>query len=377
MQLGGPHAAGVQSIKLHSLTGLRFFAALLVVIHHTFRDLVDVPGVSDVVWLGTVGVSFFFALSGFVLTWSLREADTKRAFYRRRFARVYPLHFLTLLLAVPFFLFAGKGLDAGQLVLAGGLMQAWIPDSNVYFGLNAPSWSLSCEALFYAAFPFLAARLISLRRPGLWKSLAVVLSLSLVIAGTVTMALTPGDDARFWLYIFPPFRILEFIAGCLLALLIKSGWRSPVPLPAAALSAGVAYTLLTAGNREGHPLGNGVEDAVILPFMLLVIASAATGNISGKGKFLSHPWVVRLGEWSFALYLTHWLLLELVVHLDPGSKARSVPLQLLEGGTFVLVAVAVSGAAFTWFEKPIEKRLRGSRPRPERVEAEEKMAAVR
>jgi peptidoglycan/LPS O-acetylase OafA/YrhL len=376
MQLGDSHAAGVQSIKLHSLTGLRFFAALLVVIHHTFRDLVDVPVVSDAVWLGTVGVSFFFALSGFVLTWSLRDADTKRAFYRRRFARVYPLHLLTLLLAVPFFLFVGKGIDPGQLVLAGGLLQAWIPDGNVYFGMNAPSWSLSCEALFYAAFPFLAARLGSLGRPGLWKSMAAVLGLSLAVAGTVTMALTPGDDARFWVYIFPPFRVLEFIAGCLLALLIKSGWRSPVPLPVAALSAGVVYTLLTAGNREGHPLGNGVEDAIILPFMLLVIASAATANISGKRRILSHPWVVRLGEWSFALYLTHWLLLELLVHLDPGSKARSVPLQLIEGGTFVVVAVAVSAAAFTGFEKPIEKRLRGRPPRTERVAAEEEAAAV-
>lgn len=335
------------------------------------------PVLSDAVWLGTVGVSFFFALSGFVLTWSLRPADTKRAFYRRRFARVYPLHFVTLLLAVPFFLFTGTGVDAEQLVSAGGLLQAWIPDGNVYFGMNAPSWSLSCEALFYAAFPFLAARLVGLGRPGLWKSLAVLLSLSLVVAGIVTMALTPGDDARFWLYIFPPFRFLEFIAGCLLALLIKSGWRSPVPLPAAALAACVAYALLTVGNREGHPLGNGVEDAIILPFMLLVISSAATGNICGKGRFLSHPWVVRLGEWSFALYLTHWLLLELLVRLDPGSKARPWPVQLVEGGLFVLVAVAVSAAAFTWLEKPLEKRLRGRRPQPEKVETEEKTAAVR
>jgi peptidoglycan/LPS O-acetylase OafA/YrhL len=190
------------------------------------------------------------------------------------------------------------------------------------------------------------------------------------------MSLTPGDDARFWLYIFPPFRVLEFIAGCLLALLIRSGWRSPVRLPVAALSAAVAYALLTAGNREGHALGNGVEDAVILPFMLLVIASAATADISGKGRLLSHPRVVRLGEWSFALYLTHWLLLELVVHLNPGSNARSGPLQLMEGGVIVLVAVAVSRAAFTWFEKPLKKRLRGRRPRPEMVAAEENGVAA-
>jgi peptidoglycan/LPS O-acetylase OafA/YrhL len=181
--------------------------------------------------------------------------------------------------------------------------------------------------------------------------MASVLSLSLVIAGTVTMALTPGSGctssrrSASW----------SFFSGGLLALLIRSGWRCPVPLPVAALSAGVAYALLTAGNRGGHPLGNGVEDAVIL----------------------SHLWVVRLGEWSFALYRTHWLLLELVVHLDPGSKARSVALHLLEGGAFVLVAVAVSAAAYTWFEKPLEKRLRGCRPRPEMVEDKELAAAVR
>ncbi|QYF89362.1 acyltransferase [Arthrobacter sp. PAMC25284] len=359
MQFGERSVVGAQAEKLHSLTSLRFFAALLVVMHHTFRDLVKVPGLSDVVWLGTVGVSFFFALSGFVLTWSLREDDTKRAFYRRRFARVYPLHLIALVLGVGVFLFVGKGFDARQFLAGAALLQAWIPDSKVYFALNAPSWSLSCEALFYAAFPFFAARLVRMGRPGLWKMLAATVGLSLVIAGTVTMALTPGDGAQFWLYIFPPFRILEFVAGCLLALLIKSGWRSPFTLPAAAVSAGVIYTVLMGSNRQGFALGNGLEDAIMLPFILAVIASAATASLTGREGFLAHPWAVRLGEWSFALYITHWLLLLLVEHLDPGSKARPVAFQLLEGCLFVLLAVAISAAAYTWIEKPLEKRLRG------------------
>lgn len=378
MQLGNPHAAGVPSIKLQSLTGLRFFAALLVVIHHTFRDLVEVPGVSEAVWIGTVGVSFFFALSGFVLMWAFGGADTKRNFYRRRFARVYPLHFLTLLLAVMFFLSTGKAFDAGQLLVAAGLLQAWIPDSNAYFGFNAPSWSLSGEALFYAAFPFLAPRLVRLGRQGLWKLLASVLGLALAIAVMVTLALGAGDGARFWVYIFPPFRILEFAAGCLLALLVKSGWRSRISLSKAALAAGVAYAVLVTTNRNGYAVGNGVEDALMLPFILLLIASAATADLSGDSRLLPHPWMVRLGEWSFSLYLTHWLFLELVVRLDPGSKTRPFSLQLIEGGAFVLAAVALSAAVFTWFEKPMEKRLRGSRSRPEEMRGEEKeLAAVR
>lgn len=362
MQFGERSVAGVQENKLHALTSLRFFAALLVVMHHTFRDLVTVPGLSDVVWLGTVGVSFFFALSGFVLTWSLREDDTKLAFYRRRFARVYPLHFLALVLAVAVFLGVGKNFDARQFFAGAGLLQAWIPDSKVYFALNAPSWSLSCEALFYAAFPFFAARLVRVGRRGLWKLLAATAGLSLVIAGAVTLALTPGDSAQFWLYIFPPFRLLEFVAGCILALLVKSGWRSPLSLPAAALAAGGVYIVLMAGNRQGFSLGNGLEDAIMLPFILAVIASAATASLTGREGFLAHPWAVRLGEWSFALYITHWLLLTLAEHLDPGSKTRPPLLQFVEGSVFVLLAVAVAGAAYTWVEKPLEKRLRGRRP---------------
>ncbi len=365
MQIGGRPDPGAQAEKLHSLTSLRFFAALLVVMHHTFRDLVKVPGLSDAVWLGTVGVGFFFALSGFVLTWSLRPTDTKGAFYRRRFARVYPLHALALLLAVAVFWLVGKDFDAGQLLFSAVLLQAWIPDSHVYFGLNAPSWSLSCEALFYAVFPFLAARLTGLGRRGLWKALAVTVGLSLAIAVTVTMALNPGDGAQFWLYIFPPFRLLEFAAGCILALLIRSGWRSPVSLPAAALSAGVVYLVLTIGNRLGFALGNGVEDAVVLPLILLVISSAATASLNGTGQFLAQPWLVRLGEWSFALYITHWLLLLVAEHFDPGSKGRPVSFQLAEGFLFILAALAVAGAAYTWFEKPMEKRLRGRSRRHE------------
>ncbi len=371
MQFGGRSDPGAQADKLHSLTSLRFFAALLVVMHHTFRDLVKVPGLSDAVWLGTVGVGFFFALSGFVLTWSLRPTDTKAAFYRRRFARVYPLHVLALLLAVAVFWLVGKEFDAGQLLFSAALLQAWIPDSHVYFSLNAPSWSLSCEALFYAVFPFLAARLTGLGRRGLWRALAVTVGVSLAMAAAVTLALNPGDGSQFWLYIFPPFRLLEFAAGCVLALLLRSGWRSPVSLPAAALSAGAVYLVLTTGNRLGAALGNGVEDAIMLPLILLVISSAATASLNGAGQFLSQPWLVRLGEWSFALYITHWLLLEVAKYLDPLSKARPVSFQLAEGFLFIVAALAVAGVAYTWFEKPLEKRLRGRSniSRPVRAEA--------
>ena len=88
--------------RLDSLTGLRFFAAEMVVIHH-FSNFATLPFLWRYQGFGATGVTFFFVLSGFVLTWSFRPADTPGRFYWRRFARIWPLHAVTTLLALPVF----------------------------------------------------------------------------------------------------------------------------------------------------------------------------------------------------------------------------------------------------------------------------------
>src|SRR5688572_27893642 len=80
--------------RLDALTGLRFIAAFMVFVFHAallfvFADinvslfLMDIAGTA-----GHVGVSFFFILSGFVLTWSMKKGDTAPKFWRRRFFKI-------------------------------------------------------------------------------------------------------------------------------------------------------------------------------------------------------------------------------------------------------------------------------------------------
>lgn len=89
--------------RLDSLTGLRWWAAFAVFLFHV-RNVVRMPApISDFVSFGNFGVAFFFILSGFVLTWSWRERVGVGTFYWRRFARIYPLHLVTLLIAIPVF----------------------------------------------------------------------------------------------------------------------------------------------------------------------------------------------------------------------------------------------------------------------------------
>jgi peptidoglycan/LPS O-acetylase OafA/YrhL len=105
---------------------------------------------------GTTGVSFFFVLSGFVLAWSARPSDTATGFWRRRIARVYPVHLATALTAL---LLGATALpdmwptSGGQLAANLALIHSWWP--AWWQTLHPVSWSLACEAFFYAIFPAL------------------------------------------------------------------------------------------------------------------------------------------------------------------------------------------------------------------------------
>jgi len=95
-------------MKLHALTSLRFFAALYVVLYHTLGSalpwLVQSTTGTRVLSLGYLSVSFFYLLSGYILGMVYLgggKSVPKKNFYIARFARIYPLFFLTLLADAP------------------------------------------------------------------------------------------------------------------------------------------------------------------------------------------------------------------------------------------------------------------------------------
>ncbi len=152
--------------RLDALTGLRWLAAFWVFGYHmqVFGPLpvpFDFP-----LRLGFLGVTFFFVLSGFVLTWSMRPGLRVSTFYVRRFARIWPAHMVALLLAIPvFYTLAApehswvKPFSVPILLLSVVLLQGFSKDPAILFSGNPAAWTLSCEALFYAIHPYLGALL--------------------------------------------------------------------------------------------------------------------------------------------------------------------------------------------------------------------------
>jgi peptidoglycan/LPS O-acetylase OafA/YrhL len=93
---------------LNALTGLRFLAAFHVVLFH-FRELALADGPEALYWIadkGYVSVGLFFVLSGFILTYTYADSThsaplNRRAFWAARFARIYPVYLLSVVIAAP------------------------------------------------------------------------------------------------------------------------------------------------------------------------------------------------------------------------------------------------------------------------------------
>lgn len=346
--------------QLPSLTGLRFIAAFAVFgFHVTAAHLCPptaaVPATLAVLFRqGATGVSFFFILSGFVLCWSARPTDTARRFWWRRAAKIYPNHLVTALLAVALAVAVGA-VSVWAVVDNLPLLQAWVPDQSIYFGLNTPSWSLSCEAFFYLCFPLILWVVDRVPARGLWPGTIALLA---AVCAMPALALALPAGLRYWfVYVFPPVRILEFVVGVLLARIVRAGrWIGLGVVPAAGLAV-AAY--LGSGYL---PAGFSYVAGTVAPLALLIPAVAVT-DLRGSRSFLRTRTAVWLGEVSFAFYLVHQLAIR-IGYRALGARTRPAPEGLLATVGILLTALAASAVLYRFVERPTMARLAGRRAVP-------------
>lgn len=306
---------------------------------------------------GFTGVSFFFILSGFVLTWSQDEDVKHSAFYWNRVARIWPLHILTTAVAIlvpPLPTSSGSGWLAAPFVLT--LTQAWIPASPFLNAFNGVSWSLSCEAFFYLAFPLLHVKLASIRAAA---RVVVLIPAAMLVLGVGLAFASSMAAADYLLGTMPLYRLGEFVLGICLAKLMKRGWRPRFNT----LHAILLVAILTAGLFIGSSILNGmngplpviVADLVMMPGFLALIAACAGSNMSGKTGLLGSPILLRLGQWSYALYLVHELIIRVTrPYLENLSIGEASALAALA----VIISVALSGFLHEFVEEPAERWLR-------------------
>jgi peptidoglycan/LPS O-acetylase OafA/YrhL len=370
-------------VTLPSLTGLRFLAAMCVFLYHSsylndplrptmqvsfFGDHDIAKPIADFLEpAGRIGVSFFFILSGFVLTWSATAGERPSAFWRRRALKIYPNHIVTWALAM--WLFASSTpvhAYVANLFLVHGFSNR--PDTAV--SVNFPSWSLCCEMLFYLLFPLfiVLARRISDRRLWWWAvgmiagvAAVTVVTTQLVSGGVSSPFGNLSANQEWFGYEFPPPRLFEFLFGMMLARIVAAGmWPRIGMLPSAVLFAGGYWAALKVPNPYDFSL------TTMVPIGMIICAAAAS-DVRGDGGWLTSRTMVWLGNVSFAFYLLQALVIfygrPKVFHAHTYDTIPAIGLWI----TLLLANLAAAWLLYSLVERPIMRRWARSRKKPTRI----------
>jgi peptidoglycan/LPS O-acetylase OafA/YrhL len=342
-----------------SLTGLRAWAALAVVLYHLSTELHPLHLLSPAVQFGRTGVTLFFVLSGFVLTYTYYGQDTPpRVFYWRRFARIWPLHILVLLGAAALFAALGGQLTGRMVGPAALLLHAWVPDITVQRDILATSWSLSDEAFFYALFPFLVVPIA--RRWRSWHRIVAALLVLYVGYYLVVSVLTDGFLQTWALDYLPLIRLTQFAAGIAVGVAFKQGRPCPVPLPAALGLVLGWHVLLLVWDRFPPDLPFqpfSASQAFAFPLYALLVWAIADRDRAGRSpRLLASPPAIRFGHWSYAWYLIHkaGILVWIALLGRPQTMAGAVFAWLI----VLVLTLGAAGLCFECWEKPVERWLK-------------------
>jgi peptidoglycan/LPS O-acetylase OafA/YrhL len=355
------------SARIPALDGLRAVAIVLVVFSHEAGNHVRISAwATNFGWnLGPLGVDLFFVISGFIITTLLLEERDVRGrislgrFYMRRAVRLWPTLWLFLLTV------AGLTL-AGELAVP-HLDLVWpalfLTDYMVPFsGGTLPifhTWSLSIEEQFYLVWPPL---IILMAR----RNLAKPLIFAFILAPFVRVAayeLIPQWRAVS-IYQFH-IRYDFLVAGCLLALDYRNGWRvtsrlarhGRVVLPACVLVAFGVEAVISAPNTSEWFLFTVGYTLQALALGGLVGMCVQSGRDGRLGRLLDRRLLVHLGAISYGLYL--WQ--EIFIMTPFGPFKHRAPLALL---------AALVCAELSWWlvDKPLarlRRRLHSGQSKPE------------
>lgn len=344
---------------IKNLQALRFVFSFCILVSHLLGQQLSTFG------LGEYGVCGFFILSGFILSIAYgRKIDghnfTTRQFFFKQWAKLYPLHLATFLLAIIYDAHYGISYHWGQLVPPVFLVQGWIPDSWFHYIPNGSSWSLCSFFFFYLLFSTLYLFFNRLSTRKLTAILAVGIAGYLILVISLPESLTYS-----FVYISPLMRLPEFILGISLSRLVRSDfgekakqwfatcsvWKLSV-IEAIALVCPVITFL-----AYGYLLPSVRCVSLFWPFVGLQLLLFTWGD-SAKGlvtRLLHTRPVMFLGGISFEIYLTHMFVVP--VARSMAFKLGYNPTGILALALALSVAIPLAWSAKRWVVEPAFHKL--------------------
>jgi len=331
-----------RSTHLPALDGLRAVAVFTVIVYHS--GIGAVPG--------DLGVSAFFVLSGFLITWLLLQEHAAagtvslRRFYMRRVLRIFPAYYAFL--AVSFAIDQFRGQPWGTSLGLSSLLYA----VNYYNAFNghpttsiSHAWSLGIEEQFYLLWPALLLVLLRGGTRRAARTLAVVIAVVMLWRTALYAVFHVGSA-----YVYNAFdtRFDNLAVGCLLALTANApafdrgaAWLSRSPLAPLATLVLLVASRTAIGPTWHYTVGFTVDAVLVAAFIVQMLRLYRTR----LWAWLETPVVRYVGTISYPLYLWHAWGLGAGHHIHAAG-----PVGQFAAG--VLACIALASASYFIIERP-------------------------
>jgi peptidoglycan/LPS O-acetylase OafA/YrhL len=342
--------------SLGALTGIRFFAAMYVVLFHSRVGAIvkghGFTAAGNLVQNGFLAVPLFFLLSGFILAYTyagqIERPSNWRRFWEARFARIWPVYTLSLLLSsLPAF----NHPHFSEMLAALCMVQAWNPWNPALAGTwNFVCWTLSTEAFFYLCFPFAQIWIEKRSIKALFLILVAMFAFCLTVNSAAhTLGSPMGSVTRYMP--LPILHIGEFFSGvCIGNYVLRRIDAGGNALPGRGawtyLSVLLTVTLLC------HLPGRWTA-VVVLGFSALIFGLASERTL--LSRFLSTRTMLLGGGISYSIYLMQMPVKQWVMLAAPHLHLQSNALRLVVNA---IVLLGISLVLFEAVEQPARKTLR-------------------
>lgn len=351
--------------RLNSIQALRGVAALLVLFFHMaeFQRQMAEGNPSDIALLsgiwdrGWAGVDLFFVISGFIMVYVTRQTGRSfadiRSFIVSRVTRIYPLWWVCAGIMAMYFWITYGMLAAPDRVEGAGEAFAYAAKSFLLIPQEVPpllglGWTLIHEMFFYLIF----AGLLFLPR----KYLPWALSAWAMITVIGSQYVTPAAYARNLTELVASPLSLEFIAGGFAGYCVTHGKNLSSK---ALVYGGAVLFVLTLFFFPAIELGTYTTSRVAMftvPFLLLTYGWVCCEI---KGQLKAPKWLSTLGDWSYSLYLTHYIVLvtlrriyRMVVPDELKVGAAGVVDNFIFAVLALLISIATAAIFYNFIERP-------------------------
>jgi len=354
--------------SLPGLTPLRGIAALGVAVFHFqvyFIRFIDKDKSMFVDKLYLM-VDLFFIMSGFLILHVYKEhfaekisLSSFRKFIVARFARVYPLHFITLLVLIGLYFIQRGNLESSYdpHAIASHIFLLHSFPLNTELTWNVPSWSISAEWWAYILFPGLCLFIAKNKRLAVPLLLLCVIACYILLLFYVPRNDAPTNGELHNLDITYDYGFLRSIAGFISGMLLYLSYNlnQVKKIFSGDIFCVIGFLLVITSLQLGLP------DIVFIPgfCMLVLLVTCNTGKFTGAFNNKAFNY---LGDISYSVYMLHFLLIVFTTKAAYKLGYRfdyNAGLPFFKGAllcsAYVLVLLVLSAISYRFVEKPCRK----------------------